>query len=179
MDLGAYANIEMLEELVNRNGISCPRLRGYRLMKDGKPIDYREIAAANSLDVECVKDLIRSEPRWDPNAGCHVYDGYTDYLIKKYVDDEHDQVRWDRIHGWKRRRLKTLIHNVKMRMKKQFEVWNRYVGREDVLYIHARIGGGNWPYYCREVVDKWWFIEKVDDCFDSTYCDIYARLLVG
>ena len=65
-----------------------------------------------------------------------------------------------------------------MRMKKQFEVWNRYVGREDVLYIHARIGGGNWPYYFREVVDKWWFIEKVDDSFDSTYCDIYARLLV-
>lgn len=179
MDLGAYANIEALEGLAKMNGISCPRLRGYRLMKDEKPIDYREIAAANSLDVECVKDLIRSEPRWDLNAWGYVYDDYTDYLIKKYVDDEHDQVRWDRIHGWKRRRLKTLIHNKTAAMKKQFEVWNRYVGREDVLYIHARIGGGNWPYYCREVVDKPWFIEKVDDHFDSTYCDIYARLLVG
>lgn len=176
MDLWAYANIGNVEEIANANGIDCPRLRGYRLMKDEEPIDYREIVAANSLDVECVKNLIRCEPRWDPNAWGYVYDDYTDYLIKKYVDDEHDQVRWGRIHGWKRRVLKTYIHNETVRYRKQYEVWNKYAGREDVLYIHARIGGNNWPCYYKQVVDKWWFIEKVDDAFDSTYCDIYARI---
>lgn len=33
MDLGAYAQIEELEELAKLNGIQVPRLRGYRLMK--------------------------------------------------------------------------------------------------------------------------------------------------
>ena len=71
---------------------------------------------------------------------------------------------------------KTYIHNEIVRARKQYEVWNKYAGREDILYIHARIGGGNWKVYYRQVVDKPWFLEKVDDSFDSTYCDIYARL---
>ena len=44
------------------------------------------------------------------------------------------------------------------------------------MYIHSRIGGKNWSHYYKEVVDKEWFLEKVDDCFDSTYCDIYAKI---
>ena len=34
MDLGAYAQIEDLNELMIINGISVPRLRGLRLMRD-------------------------------------------------------------------------------------------------------------------------------------------------
>ena len=60
--------------------------------------------------------------------------------------------------------------------KEQYAVWNKYVGRNDILYIHARIGGGNWGSYYTEVVDKPWFLEKIDDAFDSTYCDIYAKI---
>lgn len=95
--------------------------------------------------------------------------------IKAYYMDV-DKIRWDRIHGWKRRVLKTEIHNFESAVKKQYEIFNEYVGREDILYIHARIGGGNWPYYYKEVVNQPWFIEKVDDAWDSTYCDIYARM---
>ena len=59
----------------------------------------------------------------------------------------------------------------------QFETFNKYVGRDDVLYIHARIGGGNWlPYGGADIEKQPWFIEKVDDCYDQTYCDIYARI---
>ena len=111
---------------------------------------------------------------------------YTDYLkayfLVKAKDNEgyleYKDVRWDRIHGWKRKILKTYIHNEYRRQYKQWEVWNKYVGRDDILYIHARIGGGNWPYYYDKVVDQPWFIEKVDDSFDSTYCDIYAKIEV-
>ena len=55
-------------------------------------------------------------------------------------------------------------------------MFNKYVGRKDILYIHARIGGGNWSYYHHRVDKQPWFIEKVDDAFDSTYCDIYAKI---
>lgn len=56
------------------------------------------------------------------------------------------------------------------------QTFNKYVGRNDVLCIHARIGGGNWDDYRDEVENEPWFIEKVDDDFDPTYCDIYARI---
>ena len=56
-------------------------------------------------------------------------------------------------------------------------MWNKYVGRENVLYIHSRIGGTNWDYYNgNELTKQPWFLEKVDNYFDSTYCDIYALI---
>ena len=59
----------------------------------------------------------------------------------------------------------------------QYRIFNKYVGRDDVLYIHARIGGANWAFYGGGELEKQpWFIEKVDDEYDNTYCDIYARI---
>jgi hypothetical protein len=55
-------------------------------------------------------------------------------------------------------------------------MFNKYIGRDDILYVHARIGSGNWPAYRDEVVNQPWFLEKIDDAFDPTYCDIYAKI---
>ena len=178
MDLWAYGNIGNLDELAKKNGIDCPRLRGYRLMKDEEPIDIREFLVENKVEYDCADYLCRTSPFWDPNAGCSNFCPETDLIAKYYTDKQNKTIRWDRIHGWKRRVLKTYIHNTVAVFKKQYEAWNRYVGRDDILYIHARIGGGNWSYYWKQVVYQPWFIEKVDDGFDSTYCDIYARIKV-
>ena len=63
-------------------------------------------------------------------------------------------------------------------MIEQYTVFNRYAGKQGVLYIHARIGGYNWcPYGGKDLAKQDWFIEKVDDAIDSTYCDIYARVV--
>ena len=43
MDLGAYANIELLEGIMKENDINIPRLRGLRLMKNEKPISKEDI----------------------------------------------------------------------------------------------------------------------------------------
>lgn len=177
MDLGAYAQIDDLEQIAKDNGIEVPRLRGYRLMKDEQYIDYSDMF--EGIDIDCVKELCESIPFWSIHSGCLELSGYTDYLkhlFLEYKDNDPIRVKWERIHGWKRRRLKLAIHNQKKCIKTQYDVWNKYAGREDVLYIHARIGGGNWPSYAEYVTDKPWFLEKVDDAFDSTYCDIYARL---
>ena len=58
----------------------------------------------------------------------------------------------------------------------QLERFNSYCGKEKVYMIHARIGGNNWEYYEGEktVATQPWFLEKVDDDFDNTYCDIYV-----
>lgn len=184
MDLGAYIQIDNIDEIAKKNNIEVPRLRGYRLMRDEKPVDIRKEIDKKSIAIDCVKDLCESTPFWNPNSYSFEFSRYTDYLkdffLVKVKDKEgypeYKDVKWDRIHGWKRKILKTYIHKEYKRQRKQWEVWNKYAGRDDILYIHARIGGGNWPYYYDKVVNQPWFIEKVDDSFDSTYCDIYAKI---
>lgn len=177
MDLGAYTQIEDIEKIAKANDIEVPRLRGYRLMKDEKEVNYTDLF--DDADIECVEELCTAVPFWSNKPYYWTSNNYTNYLKQfflEYKDNEPVRVRWERIHGWKRKRLKLAIHNYKKRIKAQYDMWNKYVGREDILYIHSRIGGNNWCYYSNEVVGKPWFIEKVDDCFDETYCDIYAHI---
>lgn len=176
MDLGAYANIgeDEIEQIVKANGIEVPRLRGYRLMKDEESVDLKTMWTEKD-DIECAIDLCVSRPFWNIHPYAKEYSSYTDYIRKLFLSSS-EGIRWNRIHGWKRRVLKTYIHNEKKRKLEQYKIWNKYAGRDDILYIHARIGGYNWKSYFHKVVNQPWFLEKVDDSFDSTYCDIYAKI---
>ena len=148
-----------------------------------KKVNYTKLF--RGIDIKCVEELCEAVPFWSNSPRYWESSDYTDYLKKYYLEykancltryDRPVRVRWDRIHGWKRKRLKLAIHNYKKHIKAQYDTWNKYCGREDVLYVHARIGGDNWKHYCGDVVGKPWFIEKVDDNYDNTYCDIYARI---
>lgn len=179
MDLVAFAQIENLDKIAKENGIEVPRLRGYRLMKNEEPIDIKKIDK-KEIALWCVKELCYSEPFWNPSTCGAIFDDWRDHLCDYFMVkgkyEEYTEVRWNRIHGWKRKVLKTCIHNWYMRERRQWEVWNKYAGKNDVLYIHAKIGGNNWPYYFDKVVGTPWFLEKVDDAFDSVYCDIYVKI---
>jgi len=179
MDLYAFAQIDELDKLAKLNNIDVPRLRGYRLMKDEEHLDMKDFVNVKDIALTCVKKLCRAEKFWNPYDCCHVLNSYTDYVcgifIKNY-EKHNAEVNWHVIHGWKRKVLKKMIHDEKKAYIKQAEVFNKYVGREDILYIHARIGGDNWENYCQDVQNEEWFIEKVNDAFDSSYCDIYAKL---
>lgn len=184
MDLYAYSQIDELAELVKKNGISVPRLRGYRLMKDEKPIDYTE--ARSDIELDVVEHLCRSEwgrVRWteysvaaDKKVAKYIKNIDCRYMDKDDPEYKAPEICWDKIKGKKRRIVKTWVKNWLRGFREQYEVWNKYCGRDDILFIHARIGGGNWSYYYDQVVDKPWFVEKVDDGWDSTYCDIYAKI---
>lgn len=151
MDLGAYAQIEDLEKIMEENGISVPRLRGIRLMKDEKALTDEEIEKyARRIGLNGCAFAVLSNFQYDPY--CFEMSGSTDRLKRKYIVykrcekgyKEPVNIRWDRIHGYKRKLFKYVI---KQARKKSFEMWNtfnKYCGRDDVLYIHARIGGENW-----------------------------------
>ena len=179
MDVYAYGNIGVLDEIVKKNNIEVPRLRGYRLMKDETQISMSDVFSTEE-EAELADDLIRAKPIFRLDPFIFEFSERTSKLCQYYLvkDEEGNNVgiRWDRIHGWKRRKLKFAIKQQRRRYEKQYNTFNKYVGREDVLYIHARIGGGNWPAYHSEVDTQPWFIEKVDDAFDSTYCDIYVKI---
>lgn len=187
MNLEAYANINDLADIAKENNIVVPRLRGYELMKDHYPCNIKLTKSERKkIEISCVESLCDSQ--WHPYYCYYTINNYTRSLknrylygitMKGYGDStykEYTGVKWNKIHGKKRKVLKTFIHNEIKRQQRQSEVWNKYVGRNDVLYIHARIGGGNWLYYYKEVVNQPWFLEKVDDSYDSTYCDIYAKI---
>lgn len=186
MDLMAYMQIDDLEKIAKENNIEVPRLRGYRLMKDEELVSMEEInRMMKNCEVSTCEHLCCAEPFWNANAHCYEYSSWTDYLCDYYLVKNTDEngyekytdIRWDRIHGWKRKVLKFEIKKQKRRIQKQYDMWNKYVGEKNVLYIHARIGGGNWSCYGGdELVQQPWFLDRVDDCYDETYCDIYALI---
>ena len=183
MDLLAYVQIDRLDKIMKENNISVPRLRGLRLMSEEKRVTEEEILEDIKIELPYVaENLITSVPTFKLNTNCFEYSSWTDLLRQYYLEYDPEiksrpvKIRWDRIHGWKRRNLKFAMKQKEKRMRQQYETFNKYIGRDDVIQIHARIGGGNWHNYYKEVQYEPWFIEKVDDCFDSTYCDIYARI---
>ena len=179
MDLYAYTQIETLDFIAEKNGINCPRLRGYRLMRDENAVVLDDEFMLH-LQISVIRQLI--EESWGQNRISWWNDDdkqrhrYLIYSTDADGDEWATGIYWGRLNGRKKRMIKTRVRNELKKFKKQYDTFNKYVGRNDILYIHSRIGGGNWPYYYKYVVDQPWFIEKVDDACDSTYCDIYAKI---
>ena len=165
MDIGAYVQIDELESLMKLNGIEVPRLRGLRLMSKEKPTSRQRID--EMIINRLLFDIQYELPLSQRSLGR--------YLIQK--DGEFVDVNWRRVHGKRRKQFRFLKKQAARQYTNQYAMFNKYCGQKDILYIHARIGGANWNYYGGPELEKQpWFIEKADDGFDCTYCDIYAKL---
>lgn len=180
MDLYAYAQIGELEEIMKANNIVVPRLRGLRLMSQETP-EYNYIP--NDLEFNVLKDWIASD--FGRDREYRVYSSWTRELAERLshvsgTDEDGNEIRRINWNMLLRKDKKYLKLEIKHRLKayhKQFGTFNKYCGNNDVLYIHARIGGSNWNYYDGpKLTEQPWFMEKVNDAFDSTYCDIYAKI---
>lgn len=189
MSLRAYAHNGNLEKIVKDNGIEIPGLRGYRLMKDEAPATKEEIEKTKKeFEIRIVERLCTSEPFWNPDSSGCLLDSYTDYLkdlflFRNYNNKncrEYTGIRWNRIHGWKRKILKYEIKKQNQRIQKQFDMWNKYAGKDNVLYIHSRLGGHNWKDFDgkQELISQPWFLDRVEESFDSEYCDFYAQITI-
>ena len=190
MDLAAFIQIEDLGKIAQENGIEIPRLRGYRLMKDERPLAKEEIEEIkHDAAIEALRDLLHSVPFWSYTSHLSYYNERVrkreEYYFVTAIDEKgreyYSDIRWDRIHGKKRKILKLAIKKAHQRVEVQYNTWNKYAGKENVLYIHSRMGGGNWEYYDgkKELMSKPWFLDRVDDWWDSTYCDFYAKIKNG
>ena len=180
MDLGAYAQINDLNKILIDNNICIPRLRGLRWMGNEKPINEAEIIkTAKDIGLYYCDRACCSDFTW--NTSWVEFSSRTMRLEHKYfVYDKNEivDIRWDKIHGKKRKLFKYEMKMAKRRAEANFNMFNSYVGRKDILYIHARIGGESWAHYRTEIENQPWFITKNDDPFDSTYCDIYAKIKI-
>ena len=185
MDLGAYVQIKDIEPLVQKNGIDVSRVRGYRLMKDEKPVSELELKdIINDNACYKIEEMLSLDMEFFRLTGLKAYSGETPAIKKKkYLyeykigEDYKVGVKWNNVHGKLRKRMKFIYKQVKKGVYDQYGIWNKYAGQDNVLYIHAKLGSWNWS-------DKWhkdcasedWYLDSCDDSFDRAYCDIYARL---
>ena len=182
MDLGAYAQIGSIVQIMNANGIDeIPRLRGLRLMRDEKPLTPEEYAEIiNNATIDAYKHIIEAEPIFTINPRWYSFSVLTKQKYKKYLlykDGNIVGFRWDRVHGKHRKAVKYEVKLAVRETKRQWDMWNKFAGRDDVLYIHARLGRTNWSGICGESFSsKPWFLGCANDAWDTSYCDIYAKI---
>lgn len=182
MDLGAYVQIRDLNQIMIDNGIDVPRLRGLRLMKTEEPIskasmeDHWEWIGVSECESLCQNGFKMSD------YSIYELSERTDRIIDKYMIRNKDRdvigIKWNKVHGKKRKLFKYVIRKARDRVMLQDRMFNKYCGRNDVLYIHARIGAGNWGgYNCDEIIkNQPWYLDHCEDAFDCTYVDIYAKI---
>ena len=176
MDLGAYVQIGSLSKLAKLNNINVERLRGYRHMKyEDKPLDINE--ETKGLNRYIVEDLVTGIPAWSLNSNMYKWNFESDKKVRKFYDSKNERIKWENIHGKRRKILKYALKIKRLEAKKQFDLFNKYLGREDILYIHARIGSRSWSdIHYWDYKKEPWYIDGIDDYFDDSYCDIYAKL---
>ena len=177
MDLGAYSDMGRLEGIVKESGIEIPRERGYRLMSEQNRIsqdDYEK--AIKDISAWLCEQLIQASQKYSIHYDCQTFSPTTEKQVKKFIKD--GEIQWNLIHGKFRKNLKYVIKKNTGAIKTQYDTFNKYAGRSGVVMVHARVGSDNWEYFdCHHKVDgQPWFIEKVDDCFDPTYCDVYCKV---
>lgn len=167
MDLYAYTQINRLEDIAKANGIDVPRLRGYRLMKDEQ-----------SVPEEVLQNIIKSETEDTLNRTARrVTDMIEDFDAEKLKAVRYDVGDLMDFLG--------RYFSFESRLRTQYEVWNKYAGRDDVLMIHSRIGGPTYTYTNKageevtyDLRDQPWYLDYAQDAIDSTYVDIYAKITV-
>lgn len=178
MDLYAFSQIENLQELLEKMNIEIPRLRGLRLMKVEEPITDEELKKnLNEVLIEHAEYILTSD-YFDTGWMSHTYP--TPPNKKKYIiydkDDNVVAIRWDKLHGKKRKQLKYMLKQYQKGYYEQMKLFSSFCGK-DVLYVHARIGSDNWEYYECDYITKYpQYITRCDDFYDGTYCDIYFDL---
>jgi len=182
MDLGAYAKIEDLGGVAVANGIKVDRLRGYRLMCNERAYSESELLENEQYArMYAYEHVLASEPPFTINPRYYAWDDVITRREKKYLITDCDGhtigFRIDLLHGKRRKALKYEVRRFIKIQQTQMELWNKYAGSEDVLYIHARLGGWNWSGIHWSCYKKEpWFLDGCDDFYDSSYCDIYARI---
>ena len=179
MDLYAYTKIEDLEHLLNENNIKIPRLRGLRLMKEEEIIPEEDII--ERIEIEKKDYLInwlrqRSDCIW---CSSKMNKTHKAFIYGKNKEGKKEVVGFDftKVHGKARKHIKLRWKRIEKLYRKQFETFNKYAGK-DVLYVHARLGSTNWSDYTIDQSHPL-FLDKVDDAFDTSYCDIYYKLNEG
>ena len=184
MDIYGYSQIEDLKELLDINNIEIARLRGIRLMREQSAVPLNDInEAVEKMKLYNAVQWLRQRA-WDYWCSWRSERKHPAFIYKK-VYDVHDMkcvkkivsIDYRKMNRKDRNAIKLKSKADEKRIRTNFEMFNSYVGK-DVLYVHARQGGGNRLYYPIDTKHPM-YLSDCDDFYDSTYCDIYYDLTKG
>ena len=104
-------------------------------------------------EVANVAALIDDSPRWNDKRlqftlSCEMKPSKRRKYLKYDEETGWDEsVRWENIHGRHRKTAKFECKKGRKNIIKNVNTFNKYVGRDDVLRVCARLGGFNWIYF--------------------------------
>ena len=179
MDLGAYAQIDDLGDLLVKNNIIIERLRGLRLMKDEEPVSEEELTKIiEEAKLNYAVDWLQqhSDFIWSSEKAQNKHESFI-YGKDKYGYEAVVEIDFSKVNDRDKKHIEDRWKMIEERYTSQFTMFNKYCGK-DVLYVHARQGGGNRPDYPINTNHPM-YLGDVDDAFDKTYCDIYYDLSKG
>lgn len=152
MDLYAYLQIEDYDALAKANGIEIPRLRGYRWMENEKCLSEEDIEnCLNEARARAYEHVLTADPPFSINPEYYILSYTTDQRKKKYlIQEEQTRVyyppdnpegksytttvikglRWDLLHGKRRKAVKYYLKKELRYEKHQLAVWNKYAGQK-------------------------------------------------
>lgn len=137
------------EQIKARQNIEIPRMRGYRFMAGEQAISDKEIERA----VRKERAYLIRTAKLDREFG-------TQYLDK--------------------RQIRSRVRRFTRMAREQYGMFNRYAGRKDVIMVHSR-AGSSWDWEHNGIGTRLesnpCYLERVRDCYDPTYCDIYIRIM--
>ena len=178
MENSTFDQTKILDRIAAVNGICVPRCRAYRLMRNEKCITVSEIEdRIGRKALYLVEKLLEADALTNERAEARIRRYMT---IKKEPDGLKRTIgiRWERIHGKLRKRIKRQVKIARRLVSMQAALWNQYVGNGDVLYIQARLSSAD--LYDRkvraEVCQQPWFLALAEDYLETSYCDIYAKI---
>lgn len=179
MDMSAYIFMQGIdtEKLLKQLNIEIMRLRGIRFMQAEEKIPEEKIQKIiKEQKVLAVVTYLRQHS-WDCWTSTQEERNLKKpafiWGINEYGERDVIDYDFSKIHGKNRRALKLRFKQIERDVKAQFNMFNKYAGKQ-VLYIHARQGGGNRDWCRMDLVAKHpLYLGDVDDCYDGTYCDIY------
>ena len=177
MDLYAYANIENLEGILTDLNIEIRRLRGLRLMKDQEPTSQKDIEETiRDAKISYAKDWLQqhSDCIWSSDKADRKHPAFIYSEPNPFEPQEVIDIDLTKVHGKDKNKIKLEWKHIEKAYRKEYETFNKYCGK-DVLYVHARQGGGNRSAYPIDTQHPR-YLEDLDDAFDCTYCDIYYDL---
>lgn len=175
------SNGGLLTGILDELQLQIPRLRGLSLMKYDQPLTKeKELEYIRLLEASTVRELLEDSPRWKlrPNP-CELdaywvsWKVYNKYL--KITDSHAEYVKWENLHGKKKNQAKYWIKKNKKAYYAQYDLYNKYAGRPDVLCVSSRIGSTWEESGGREIENHPAFLGEAVSWFDPTFCEIYLK----
>lgn len=172
MDLYAYMQIEDLGSILKDNNIEIARLRGIRLMRDEEMISQEEINKQVEEQKLCNAKEWLEQKSWNVWSSDRANRKHKEFIYGEL--GEVIGIKWNLVNRKNRNIIKLKNKEDEKRIRDNYNMFNSYVGK-NVLYVHARQGGGNRYYYPIDTKHPM-YLSDCDDAYDNTYCDIYYDL---